>query len=512
VSERPSTPIGGPRHVLGWPVLASVGLAAVAGWSVAVATNDPLPLFVIVAVSAAIVAFYRVDLAAAALAAAIAGNLSSVAGEVHGLPSPSLVLGGLILIGILRRGDRLQFLPPPRLLAAFGAYGLVVLGSAFWAAEPLRTFDTSSRLAREMLLALLVATVVRRTRTLPLTLWAMFGTIVTLGIVGAVQHVTEDYGSSFLGLAGAIQANIVSGTDDWRVTGPLGDPNYFAQTLVVGVAIGMVLLAHERRWSLRLVALVGTAVTTFAVLPTYSRGGAVALVVVVGVFLLLQRPSRLVVGVLLGAVLVGALIAPADFRERLVVGTQVTQSPEDTDTAVRGRLSEMLAAAAMFGDRPLSGVGAGNYPAHYEEYAQALQLDDRRAERAAHSLYLEIAAETGIVGLGTFGVLLVLLGQSLAVHRRRSTGPGFGRRGRGSGEALGLAMLGFLATSVFLHAAHARTLWLLAALILVLPDLSDGSSDQSEPPALATRSQRLISRPEHSSATPWTAAALTRQK
>jgi putative inorganic carbon (hco3(-)) transporter len=512
VSELSATRIGGPRPAVGWPVPTAAGVAVVAGWSVAVATDDPLPLLVIVAVSATIVAFYRVDLAAAALAAAIAGNLSSVASDVYGLPSPSLALGGLILIGILRRDDRLQFLPPLSMLAAFGAYGLVVLGSAFWAAEPLRTFDTSSQLAREMLLAMLVAIVVRRTRTLSVTLWAMFTTIATLGIVGVLQHVTEDYGSSFLGLAGATQANIVAGTDDWRITGPLGDPNYFAQTLVVGVAIGMVLLAHEHRWPLRLAALVGTAVTTFAILPTYSRGGAVAIVVVVGVFVLLRRPSRLIVGALIGAVLVGALAAPADFRERLLVGTEVTQSAEDTDTAVRGRLSEMLAAAAMFRDQPLSGVGAGNYPAHYEDYAQALQLDDRRAERAAHSLYLEIAAETGILGLGTFGVLLILIGRSLAVHRRRSSGPGFGRRRRGSGEALGLAMVGFLATSVFLHAAHARTLWLLAALILVLPHLSDGSPDQSEPPALATRSQRLMSRPENSWATPWTAATFTRQK
>ncbi len=501
---------GRPRHPAPFPVAVGVAAPLVAGWAVAAWLDDPLPLLVLVSIAGAIAAVRRVELAAAGLAALIAGNLSGVASSTYGLPSPSIVLGGLLLIGILIRPDRRAFLPPMRLLLAFGAYGLVVLASTFWAGEAVRALGASDRLARDMLLAILVASVALHMRTWRLTLWAVVSAITLLGAVGLLQVVTGSYGSSFAGLGGATVANIVGGSDDWRITGPLGDPNYLAQTLVVGAGLALAMAVHERRVLLSVGAAACAAITLAAIVPTYSRGGVVAALVVIGAFAMLRRPSRAVLGLAAAVVMLGLLALPGDLRERLSVATSITESPAAVaDPAVRGRLSEMYAAAAMFRDAPLAGVGAGNYPVRYLEYAQTYQLDDRRTERAAHSLYLEIVAETGVVGMLAFAALLAAMAGMLRVHwRDRRAPPGMRPGARGPAEALLLGSLGFLATSVLLHGAHTRTFWLLAALTLALP--AQPSDATSEP--RATRSQSVTSSPENSSATPASAAAFTRHR
>jgi len=69
-------------------------------------------------------------------------------------------------------------------------------------------------------------------------------------------------------------------------------------------------------------------------------------------------------------------------------------------------------------------------------------------------LYFEVASETGILGLATFGALVV--GAFAAVHRSRAL-------------AVRNALIGYLIASVFLHAAFPQILWLLLALAWATP-------------------------------------------
>jgi O-antigen ligase len=80
----------------------------------------------------------------------------------------------------------------------------------------------------------------------------------------------------------------------------------------------------------------------------------------------------------------------------------------------------------------------------------------------AHNLYLELAANTGLLGLGSFlgavGVTLV----SLARVRRRC----LDRRPELASMATAflLAIVSYLATGLFLSPAYARYFWLIMAL------------------------------------------------
>lgn len=95
-----------------------------------------------------------------------------------------------------------------------------------------------------------------------------------------------------------------------------------------------------------------------------------------------------------------------DFRQRL------------TDPANNGRLGEWRVAMDGYRGSRLHGQGAGTY--------QVLWTQDRTAEfanlsvRDAHSLYVEVLGELGLIGLGLLIVSLAAILIGLAVRRARS--------------------------------------------------------------------------------------------
>jgi O-antigen ligase len=189
-------------------------------------------------------------------------------------------------------------------------------------------------------------------------------------------------------------------------------------------------------------------------------------VAVVGILLLLAlRPVRRVAVTLL---VVGALASPfvsgAYARRAATLGKVVAPSGDFVkEPGFWGRASEALAALAMFRDAPWQGVGVGNYEHHYQSYARTIGLERRAEPREAHSLPLEIAAETGVPGLVLFGAfLVVLLRQS---HRAWQASRREDTAHATLIVAATIALLGYLTTSLFLHDAYMRQFWIVAAVM-----------------------------------------------
>jgi O-antigen ligase len=96
-------------------------------------------------------------------------------------------------------------------------------------------------------------------------------------------------------------------------------------------------------------------------------------------------------------------------------------------------------------------------------------------ERRAHSLYFELGAETGVLGLAVFlGIAAVVLRRLQRVRRTYANTPRISRLATG----MGLGIMAYLATSVFLSFAFMRYWWLLLALAGVLVRVA-----AHEPPA-----------------------------
>lgn len=115
----------------------------------------------------------------------------------------------------------------------------------------------------------------------------------------------------------------------------------------------------------------------------------------------------------------------------------------------------------MFIDSPLLGVGRNNYPIRYQDYAEIIGLEYRDSEREAHSLYVELMAETGIAGIIAFGGVIFTLFQALIQLRKQPNA------NLAWLNAITLSITAYLANSVFLHAAYLRFFLLFMALALI---------------------------------------------
>ncbi len=205
-----------------------------------------------------------------------------------------------------------------------------------------------------------------------------------------------------------------------------------------------------------------------------------------------RRPPKLAI-LVPGLCLILFLIpwVPAQYTARITTIFDAVASFTDggqTDTAVKGRLSENLVGLQIFADHPLLGVGLNNYPVHYRRYAQRIGLDLRHEDRSAHNLYLQIAAETGIVGISVFGLLVWVMFRGL-----RQTYITFTNLGK-SNEAemvmtFLIAMIGYLTASIFLHSAYPRYFWLLFGIALAIYNVGKAEYQASRAPTESQQGQ-----------------------
>lgn len=407
----------------------------------------------------------RPAIAGALLASSSVANAASVLTEFHGLPSITEPLMALAIVSIVLRSVRSDdaVLLTPTLAFGFGLYAIIQLVSVFWAGDHAAATAGSIGTVRDMLVALVAVATISSVDDLLTVAGGVAAAGVFLGGLSAFQAASGTFSSPYGGFAVATVEQIVGEVDDFRASGPVDDPNFFAQVLVVAFALALgAFLFSKDRW-LRVVGLTGAAIAALGILVTYSRGGVLAGSAVAVCALMMHRPTPTWTIVTIAAVLVSVAALPPEFVDRAAQSTAglplVGDDQPIADSAVRGRTSEAIVGLQMLRDHPVLGVGVGNYPARYQEYSRELGLDPRREDRASHNLYLEIGSETGVVGLGAFGVLVAIAVRSL----RRATRDD-DERLRTVSRSLLLAMIGFGVTGVFLHADFARTMWILVAL------------------------------------------------
>lgn len=217
----------------------------------------------------------------------------------------------------------------------------------------------------------------------------------------------------------------------YRAYGTFEQPNPFAgfvnlsAMLAVGVLLGMAAWLWGQRWNLRrvltrrfvlLVLFVGgTAVAcVLAVIMSWSRGAWLSMAAGAAAMLLFwprklwQGAALLLLGGLLlwGGVQTGLL--PASITERLTsfgadlrFGDVRGVDINDANYAVLERLAHWQAALDMARDEVWLGVGFGNYEPAYADYAL---INWPYPLGHAHNYYLNLLAETGVLGLLAYGL------------------------------------------------------------------------------------------------------------
>jgi O-antigen ligase len=248
-------------------------------------------------------------------------------------------------------------------------------------------------------------------------------------------------------------------TADNRVLGPF-DGN-LRLSLFVSLLLPMLLAwLIPRGWTVTFTAF---ALAGAVAMLSGSRAVLVFLAVI-GASLFLRLPGGrrkwLVVGILLLVGGVAAMMSPVLMQRLELFG----ELRHPTFAALNHILSFRLwiwdTALNMVADRPFTGVGVGAFQAVYDHYS-TIPGDIFRSgvTRAfhAHQLYVSLAAETGLIGLAAFCVLILL---ALRWYRRATPE----RRERAWPFALGLLVYIFPLNSQPVLLSQ----WLFPVMVLLL--------------------------------------------
>jgi hypothetical protein len=328
-------------------------------------------------------------------------------------------------------------------------------------------------LSEGLVLYVLVVNAVRSPAMLRWAIWALLIAGGTMGAISVWQEATHAYHQTLLGFAQINDAAFKVGDTvngkllRPRLSGPIGEQNRYGQILLVLVPLAVSRIRVEQRLVLRALAAALTVLILAGIVLSFSRGAAVALAVVAVAMVVIGfvRLRHLLVTALALAVLVMSIVPDYALRVRsLGAADTATAVDSRADAAIRGRATENLAAFATFRDHPLLGAGPGGFFRRYsQEEANKLGLRFLGKNRRAHNMYLEIAADTGIVGLGAFlAIVAVTLAQLWRVARLWAA---LGREDLSVlAQAFFLALLAYLASAAFLQLSYQRYFWFLLAL------------------------------------------------
>lgn len=288
----------------------------------------------------------------------------------------------------------------------------------------------------------------------------------------------------------AFGTSLLSGHGLWgsRVRGSIPHPNDLALIpILLPFLLILSTLKGRRVLKWLLSCIVPLAIATVVV--SQSRAALFGMVTCLLVWSLIRQRLRLVLITLLflGCVMLLAWLSNVgDFQTRLSSFTRLDQE---------GRIGIWLVAWQMFLDFPLGGLGAHLFGDLYLYYLAEIDLPQGYIPEIgfipwAHSIYLELLCERGLVGFGAFALLVALLIRRLYVCLRTSENPAVRAIGVGLAGALGLFLMMGLVDLTFLKDWVSLVFWLIAALIARLPDLAGGVSTPAteSPPDLRPRS------------------------
>jgi O-antigen ligase len=201
-----------------------------------------------------------------------------------------------------------------------------------------------------------------------------------------------------------------------RFTSGGQDPNDYANLIVVILSVvfcGILPFRNEVRNRLwRFVLLSSIFVAIAAVLLSLSRTALINLLafVLAAVWLRRSVKSSVVLATFVALAIVFVILFP-DFGELMAQRYSTLQRLLVEEKVWAGRIDIWRAAVTVFTERPLTGVGAGNFAfvSPYYSYYAALIAATREdgGGGVAHNTFLSVLAETGMIGFLLFGSLLL---------------------------------------------------------------------------------------------------------
>jgi putative inorganic carbon (HCO3(-)) transporter len=346
-------------------------------------------------------------------------------------------------------------------------YFIVVAASFLVAADKQRAWADILNLAKDIIIIYCILFALQRSSQWKQATWLIIITTAVLCAFSTYQFLTQNYEQTFFEFASITMARVDGDSLSARAGGPVNAPNIWAQILV---AISMLLIfriIYEKHTLIKLAGVVMLGMILYTVLNAYSRAAYLVLAIdVILILLVLKRHVNPFVAFAgLGVMVLLFQFLPASYQDRISTLSFFTS---DTgiyeDSSFRGRSSEMLTGLAMFAAHPVFGIGTANYRPSYQQYTQLVGLEFRAEARDPHSLYVQILAETGILGAIAFlGLVFSLLNALNKACLDIEQSPRLSEWLPWM-NAIRLAIMSYLLTSFFMHNAYFRYFWILVAM------------------------------------------------
>jgi len=284
--------------------------------------------------------------------------------------------------------------------------------------------------------------------------WTLVVCTVALAANGLVQH--------FRGVD--LVGNVVLEEDGIPRIGWIslfGDPNDFALLMNTFLPFILVNFFEKSFARSRKVALVIPAVAILlAIFFTNSRGGFISLVAILGFFAYKRWGLLRGAGIGVAFVVLAFLFAPSRMGDI-----------NPYEASAGGRVEAWITGLVLLKSRPLLGIGFHNFT--------------EEAGIAAHSAYIQCAADLGIIGYFTWLAMIYTSFSDLLYIEKRSTSPEYVKYAK----TVQLSMIGFLGSAVFLAQAYNPILYTLVALTCCMA-MSQGLVE--ERPALLSLRESII--------------------
>lgn len=250
-----------------------------------------------------------------------------------------------------------------------------------------------------------------------------------------------------------------------RTTGASAvSPNDYAYTLFLPLALAMAATISSSNSLIRQLFYAGcTAALAAALVLTYSRSATLALGLA-GVLLLITMSNKIKgrhILLLAAGGVVAVFFLPETFIERMASLLSLTNTQTTgQELSLLRRGNYFIVASNIIERFPFLGAGPGNFPTLHASAQYQNVPFFYGSERMTHSLYLQLAAETGLVGLFIFAIPLWKLCRCLFKKTRiadtftTSAIP----------AAYLLALLSSLVMGMFLHLLLNKSFWIVLAL------------------------------------------------
>ena len=263
-------------------------------------------------------------------------------------------------------------------------------------------------------LSILAVNLINNRENLKKTILILFFSSIIVGVFGLFQ-----FGGDVIGLPQSLTLLKEGYTSKVfgfpRIQAFSMEPLYFANYLLIPLSIGLALFINRQNEPIKrswLVILLVLLMINFVL--TVSRGGYLGLLgtlLVLGLFFLrrLFTWKNILIGIAAVVVViygVGFALSRGQYRATNEFLGHIQFRDITEGESIEGRLVTFKNALRAYGQSPLLGIGIGNYGPWAKNYPP---VAPKTGWDIVNNQYIELLAETGLIGLIAFSIILIVL-------------------------------------------------------------------------------------------------------